>query len=141
MRIILVLLTIFLSSCTITNDVEFASFTIGADTFDSSNGTFERSLCFDDKDKIKVSISLRDTDKRKLFELAKLDVLDGNSESDDLEKLCVSSYPYEVSYSDNKGKISTSCFSPLRDDEARVANFIYALKQVKDLPKSNCRFY
>ena len=133
--------TLLLSSCATSNDAEFVSFTIGADTFDSSNGTFERSLCLDDKDKVKLSLRLKENEKRELFELAKLDVFDGNSDSDDLEKLCVSSYPYEISYGDNKGKIITSCFSPLSDYEARVANFIYAIKRVKELPKSSCRFY
>ncbi|MCG7544693.1 hypothetical protein MHM93_10925 [Pseudoalteromonas sp. MM17-2] len=141
MRIILVLLTVFLSSCATSNDLEFVSFTIGADTFDSSNGTFERSLCLDDKDKIKLTLLLKENEKRELFELAKLDVIDGNLDIDDLEKICVSSYPFEISYIDNTGKIITSCFSALRYDEARVASFVYALKEVKELPKSSCRFY
>ena len=141
MRIILVLFTLLLSSCSLTGNAEFASFRIGSDSFDSRKGVFKRSLCLENQDNIEVVLPFKKTEKQQLFRLAKQDIRDGNSGLIDLEKICVSSYTYEIKYGDSKGEIKTTCFSPLRDDEAKLSNFVYAIEAVQNLPKSNCRFY
>ena len=140
-RIYLIFITIFLTACASTSDTEYAAFRIGPDQFDSSESTFERSLCGDGREKIKISLRLNQSEKAELVTLAKLDLADGSKDSGDLEKICVSSFPYEITVG-ARGKTSiTTCFSPLRDDESRVANFVYSLESVQKLPKSQCRFY
>ena len=140
-RIILVLLTLLLSSCSLTSNTEFASFRIGSDSFDSRKGVFKRSLCLENQENVEVALSFTKSEKQKLFRLAKQDIRDGNAGLIDLEKICVSSYPYEIKYGDSKGEIKTTCFSPLQDDEAQLSNFVYAFEAVQNLPKSNCRLY
>ena len=141
MRIVLTLIVFLVGSCSLTSDVEFASFRIGTDSFDTRSGVFKRLLCLENQNSIEVDVPLTESEKRQLFYLAKQDISDGNTGLDELEKICVSSYPYEIYYGDSKGQIKTTCFSPLRDDEAQISNFLYAVKAVRNLPKSNCRFY
>ena len=140
-RITLVLLTLLSSSCSLTSNTEFASFRVGSDSFDSRKGVFKRSLCLENQEKIEVALSFTESERQQLFRLAKQDIRDGNAGLIDLEKICVTSYPYEIKYGDSKGEIKTTCFSPLRDDEAQLSNFVYAIEVVQNLPKSNCRFY
>jgi hypothetical protein len=140
-RIILVLLTLLLSSCSLTSNNEFASFRIGSDSFDSRKGVFKRSLCLENQENVEVALPFTKSEKQKLFRFAKQDIRDGNAGLIDLEKICVSSYPYEIKYGDSKGEIKTTCFSPLQDDEAQLSNFVYAIEAVQNLPKSNCRLY
>jgi hypothetical protein len=130
-----------LASCAGTNGTEYATFKIGPDQFDSAESTFERSLCVEDGEKIKISLRLNQSQKSELVTLAKLDIADGNSDSGDLEKICVSSFPYEITVGVQGKASTTTCFSPLHDDESRVANFVYSLESVQKLPKSQCRFY
>jgi hypothetical protein len=140
-RIILVLFTVLLSSCSAINNPEYTSFSIGSDSFDSRSGVFQRSLCLPEKDRISVALTFTESETQELLRLAQLDIRDGNLESGEFDKICVSSYPYEISYGDGNGEIRTTCFSPLRDDEARIANLVYSLKTVQNLPKSSCRLY
>ena len=141
MRIILLLLTLLLGSCSLTGNAEFASFRVGSDSFDSRKSVFKRSLCLEKQENIDVVLPFTKSERQQLFRLAKQDIRDGNAGLIDLEKICVSSYSYEIKYGDSKGEIKTTCFSPLRDDEAQLSNFVYAIEAVQNLPKSNCRLY
>lgn len=140
-RIILTLITFLLSSCSLSSDADFASFRIGSDSFDTRSGVFKRSLCLENQESIEVILSLTESEKRQLFRLAKQNFFEGNAGLDELEKICVSSYPYEITYGDSKGEIKTTCFLPLQDGEAKISNFVYAFESVRNLPKSNCRLY
>ena len=133
------MLTLLLSSCSLTSNTEFASFRIGNDSFDSRKGVFKRSLCNENQENVEVVLPFTISEKQKLFRFAKQDIR--NAGLIDLEKICVSSYPYEIKYGDSKGEIKTTCFSPLQDDEAQLSNFVYAIEAVQNLPKSNCRLY
>ncbi len=140
-RIYLIFIAIALTACASTNEAEYASFRVGSDHFDSFQSTFERSLCADGREKIIISLSLNKSEKAELVRLAKLDIAEGNSGSGDLEKICVSSFPYEITVGVQGKTSTTTCFSPIGDDESRVAKFVYSLESVQKLPKSQCRFY
>ncbi|WP_157576335.1 hypothetical protein [Pseudoalteromonas sp. SW0106-04] len=140
-RIFLILMTSLLSSASLANDVEFSSFRIGTDSYDTRSGVFKRLLCLESQDSIEVVLSLTTSEKLQLFRLAQQDIFEGNADLGELEGVCVSSYPYEVIYGDSTGEIKTTCYSPLQDDEAHLLKFVYSIDTVQNLPKSHCRLY
>lgn len=139
MKFIIFFILLLTSACAITN--EHASFRAGSDSFDTSNGIFERRLCLAGQDAVQVKIHFDQVDKVKMLELAKADISGGSLESDELEPICVSSYPFEVMVSNEGSKASTTCFSLLSNEQSRFVNFVQTMQAVKSLPKSNCRYY
>lgn len=139
MKIQLVLCTL-LTTCSWAKAGEKATFHIGPDSFNTSSGIFERDLCSKDQESIKVRIQLDDNSKSEMIRLAKLDVLEGNKNSVDLETICVSSFPYEISVYESS-EVSTTCLSILNSYESRFEGAVQSLSEVKNLPKSACRFY
>lgn len=139
MKIILFFSVFILCSCA--TNKEFASFRIGADIFNTSEGVFERMLCYDNQSEVKVRINLDEESKAEILKLAQIDISEGNEELSNLEKICVGSYPFEISITKDDSTTSTTCLSLLNGDESQFANFVYSLQEVQDLPKSNCRLY
>lgn len=141
MKFIIFFILLLISACAITN--EHASFRAGSDSFDTSNGIFERRLCLAEQDAVQVKIHFDQVDKVKMLELAKADISEGSLDvdSDELEPICVSSYPFEVMVSNEGSEASTTCFSLLSNEQSRFVNFVQTMQAVKSLPKSNCRYY
>ena len=139
MKIQLVLCTLLIT-CSWAKAEENASFHIGPDSFNTSSGIFERALCSKDQESLKIQIQLDDNSKTEMIRLAKLDVLEGNKNSGDLETICVSSFPYEISVYEGS-EVSTTCLSILNSYESRFEGAVQSLSEVKNLPRSACRFY
>ena len=132
MKIILFFSVFILCSCA--TNKEFASFRIGADIFNTSEGVFERMLCYDNQSEVKVRINLDEESKAEILKLAQIDISEGNEELSNLEKICVGSYPFEISITKDDSTTSTTCLSLLNGDESQFANFVYSLQEVQDLP-------
>jgi len=98
-------------------------------------------LCSDGQKEVEVIVKLDKESEAKILELAHIDISEGNEELSGLEKICVSSYPFEISITNNDSTTSTTCLSLLKSDESQFANFLYSLQEIQNLPKSNCRFY
>ena len=139
MKFIIFFILLLTSACATTN--EQAAFRAGSDSFDTSTGIFERRLCLAEQDAVQISIHFDQADKVKMLEMAKTDISEGSLVSDDLEPICISSYPFEVMVSNKGSSTSTTCFSLLSNDQSRFVNFIKTMQAVKSLPKSNCKYY
>lgn len=142
MRRLSLFLFIFLSFSIIGDEFEYAKFTIGPDKFNSSTGVFQRLNCDENAPETKIYLSLEPAQLDIILKLARLDINEGNADTpDDFSKLCVSSFPYEVSLHKSAQVLVTTCLSPIDEYKSELAKFVYDLEEIKKLEASKCTFY
>lgn len=124
-------------------DSEYATFRIGVDTFNSSTGVFERLNCDDTTNAvIKTVVSITPGQTELMLNAARKDIVRGNIDSpNELDKICVSSFPIEISLHSNDETISTTCFSLLEERQSEFAEIVYNFEAVKNLKESQCILY
>lgn len=139
MKYLFILILPLFVACTGTQ--KYATFQEGSDSFSTLDHVFERSLCNGIPGTVQVKIDFDQSDNLKMLELAKEDITKGTIVSDDIEPICVSSYPFEVSIFNNNSHTSTSCFTLLENEQSKFVTFVMLSPEVQSLPKSSCRYY
>ncbi|QYJ93556.1 hypothetical protein [Shewanella spartinae] len=119
----------------------YATFRAGSDSFSTLDNVFERSLCNGEQDTVQVKIHFDQRDGVEMLELAKEDITKGTIDSDEIEQICVSSYPFEVTIFNINSRTSISCFTLLDNEQSEFVTFVKSSPEVQSLPKSNCRYY
>ncbi|WP_371195581.1 hypothetical protein [Glaciecola sp. SC05] len=124
-------------------DSEYGAFRIGVDTFNSSTGVFERLSCDEKTNAVsKTVVSITPGQTELMLNAARKDIARGNIDSpNDLEKICVSSFPFEISLHLNDEIKSTTCFNPLEERQSEFAEIVYNFEAVKNLKESKCSLY
>jgi hypothetical protein len=136
-------LFLFLSLSIKGGEFEYAKFIIGPDKFNSSTGVFQRLNCDDENaPETKIYLSLEPEQLDIVLKLAKVDISQANADiPDDFSKLCVSSFPYQISLHKTDQVLATTCLSPIDEYKSKLAKFVYDLDEIKNLKGSKCKFY
>jgi hypothetical protein len=141
MRIIILLAISLLLLASCASNSEYVLYRMGPDTFNSRDGVFERGICSVNQSSIVIRLSLSETQKTQLLNLAKQDIKIGNESLDYIDRICVSSSPHEINIVRGESTISSTCLSFLSVEDNKLEDFIYSLPEIQNLPKSNCRYY
>jgi len=143
----MILTTLLLSSCSSSFNETYIKLKNGSDEYNSKTGSLIRYYCDKEKQHKTVELNLTESQVKKIVKAAlesyRQSLIVDDDTGEEVEKICVSSYPFKLElYSEADKKLigRHSCFG-ITVLENALNKIIYEHPDVKNLESSRCRYY